>query len=163
MSEQNPSSTAKPLLSRRWVLGLAALGAVGAVFAMTGRQSDPLPEDATLTVEQAHRMAQLGDITLIDIRTPREWRATGVPRGAVAIDMRRRDFVDQLNAAVAENPALPVALICARGVRSARLARALARAGFTNIKDVPEGMLGSTAGPGWLARGLPVVAFEEND
>jgi hypothetical protein len=33
----------------------------------------------------------------------------------------------------------------------------LAEAGFTGIVDVPEGMLGSSAGPGWLARDLPVV------
>jgi hypothetical protein len=33
----------------------------------------------------------------------------------------------------------------------------LENAGFTNIIDVPEGMMGSRAGPGWLKRGLPVV------
>jgi len=35
--------------------------------------------------------------------------------------------------------------------------RVLEKAGFTRIVDIPEGMLGSSAGPGWLARDLPVV------
>lgn len=36
----------------------------------------------------------------------------------------------------------------------------LRAAGFTQIIDVPEGMLGSGAGPGWLKRGLPVVTYK---
>lgn len=37
------------------------------------------------------------------------------------------------------------------------VARALSRYGYTRVYDVPEGMSGSRAGPGWLARGLPVI------
>ena len=77
--------------------------------------------------------------------------------GAIPIDMRRPDFTDALRAEIVGREDVPVALICARGVRSARLSQRLAEAGFTNIIDVPEGMLGSGAGPGWLKRGLPVV------
>jgi rhodanese-related sulfurtransferase len=70
--------------------------------------------------------------------------------------MRDKDFVAQLLAKVSSKDA-PVALICARGVRSRGLSRRLIQAGFTNIIDVPEGMLGSGAGPGWLGAGLPVT------
>jgi rhodanese-related sulfurtransferase len=41
-------------------------------------------------------------------------------------------------------------------VRSSRLSRTLRDAGYSNVIDVPEGMLGSYAGPGWLERGLPL-------
>ena len=58
-----------------------------------------------------------------------------------------------------DNPDVPVALICARGARSFRVTLQLAAFGITDIVDVPEGMLGSAAGPGWLSRGLPTVAF----
>jgi rhodanese-related sulfurtransferase len=51
----------------------------------------------------------------------------------------------------------PVALICAQGVRSSRLSRTLRKGGYTNIIDVPEGMTGSYAGPGWIERGLPIT------
>ena len=36
----------------------------------------------------------------------------------------------------------------------------LREAGFTNIIDVPEGMLGSGAGPGWLKSGLPLTEWD---
>jgi|SRR6056297_500697 len=98
-----------------------------------------------------------GDITLIDIRRPEEWDATGIAEGAHPVDMRRDDFVTALSGITRGARDVPVALICARGVRSDRMSARLADAGFTRIVDVPEGMLGSSAGPGWLARDLPVV------
>lgn len=160
MTQRPASSAASPPLSRRWVLALGVLGAGGAMVAFRGRPG-PDPSARMLTVQEAHDRAQAGGLTLIDIRTPREWQATGVPEGAIPLDMRRQDFINQLQRIMAENPAAPVALICARGVRSARMARALSDAGLAGVVDVPEGMLGSTAGPGWLARGLPVLSYKE--
>ena len=93
---------------------------------------------------------------MIDIRRPNEWQTTGVGEGAVPLDMRDPQFVQKLIALVPTLDA-PIALICARGVRSRYLAARLTEAGFTNIIDVPEGMLGSGPGPGWLGAGLPVT------
>ena len=42
------------------------------------------------------------------------------------------------------------------GNRSAHVQKALRQMGSTHIYNVPEGMAGSAAGPGWLRRGLPV-------
>ncbi|MEO0931960.1 MAG: rhodanese-like domain-containing protein, partial [Pseudomonadota bacterium] len=52
--------------------------------------------------------------------------------------------------------------ICARGVRSARMTNRLTQAGLTQIIDIPEGMLGSFAGPGWVKRDLPIRVWSEN-
>ena len=109
---------------------------------------------------QAYAAAGAGEILLIDIRRPDEWARTGLGEGAIGIDMRREDFEDRLLAAVEGDKTRPVALICARGVRSRRLAGRLSAAGFTQVIDVPEGMLGSGAGPGWLRRNLPIIAYE---
>ncbi|MEM8582520.1 MAG: rhodanese-like domain-containing protein, partial [Pseudomonadota bacterium] len=66
------------------------------------------------------------------------------------------EFLDELqNARVSLSQ--PVAVICARGIRSARLTRRLEAAGIGPIVDIPEGMLGSRSGPGWLSRELPVI------
>ena len=111
----------------------------------------------SLTVEEAHARAKSGEITLIDIRRPDEWDKTGSGEGAIRLDMRRPDFVDELAKITGGNRNAPVALICARGVRSAHMTNVLTEAGFTSIIDVPEGMLGSGAGAGWLRKGLPVV------
>ncbi|MEL6172182.1 MAG: rhodanese-like domain-containing protein, partial [Pseudomonadota bacterium] len=94
-------------------------------------------------------------VFLVDVRRPDEWEKTGVGVGANPIDMRRDDFIAELDKLTDGAKDAPVALICARGVRSARLSNQLTEAGYTNIIDVPEGMLGSTAGPGWLKTGLP--------
>lgn len=141
--------------------GVLALGAVGFV-AVDGQNlfyaalaGETLAQ--RLTVEQAHAQAIAKDITLIDIRRPDEWAQTGSGQGAQRLDMLRADFIPALTALMGGDTSAPVALICARGVRSAHVANRLAEAGFTQIIDVPEGMLGSRVGSGWLRKGLPVV------
>jgi rhodanese-related sulfurtransferase len=146
------------ILSRRIVLagGLAAV-AVGAVAGSRWFNLGARPQDG-LSAGAAHAAARAGTVTLIDIRRPDEWATTGIGEGAIPLDMRDPAFPQKLRALVA-SPDAPIALICARGVRSRHLAERLAQAGFTNIIDVPEGMLGSGAGPGWLAAGLPVTTL----
>lgn len=143
----------RSFLWRGIAIGTVALGGVAAArwFNVAGSI-----EGTALSVADAHAAATAGDITLIDIRRPDEWARTGVGQGAVTIDMRDPAFARKLLAAATDRNA-PIALICARGVRSRALAARLKNAGFTRIIDVPEGMLGSGAGPGWLAAGLPVV------
>ena len=146
----------RPALSptRRFVvLGGVAVLAAGA---MGWRYVNPTYAGQALSVADAHSQAVAGEITLVDIRRPDEWESTGIGEGANPLDMRRDDFTDALLALVGGQTDQPIALICARGVRSARTAKRLSDAGFTNIIDVPEGMLGSGAGPGWLASDLPV-------
>lgn len=144
--------------NRRLVLSaLAALGVGSAVFA--GRWYNVSAEVAggALSVQDAHAQAVRGDVLLIDIRRPDEWAHTGIGTGAHPLDMRRRDFVAALSQLAGGKSDKPIALICARGVRSRHMTEALVEAGFSNVVDVPEGMMGSGAGPGWLKAGLPVV------
>lgn len=144
---------------RHMLLGLTgAAGLVGAGYLLVPSRSGA-GESARLDPMEAHRQALSGDILLVDIRRPDEWQRTGLGQGAVPIDMRRKDFVDALLAEQMKRDGLPVALICERGVRSRRVAFALAQANVRPIIDVPEGMLGSRAGPGWLKRNLPLVAW----
>ncbi|MBK1717123.1 rhodanese-like domain-containing protein [Thiocystis violacea] len=114
----------------------------------------------TLTPEAALAKAQAGEITLVDIRTPGEWRQTGVAPMARRIDMRNpkdpSGFADRVLKEVGGDKSAPIALICRTGNRSGYLQQELRSLGFTNIHNVPEGMAGSKAGPGWIRRGLPV-------
>lgn len=142
--------------SRRWVLLGAGTLIAGGFAVREYRLTPPDYAGGSLSVADAHEQAVSGDILLVDIRTPREWRATGVGQGAHPLDMRRDDFEQALAQLTGGNRGAKVALICARGVRSARLSNRLTEAGFTNVIDVPEGMLGSAAGPGWVRAGLPV-------
>ncbi|MEM1374728.1 MAG: rhodanese-like domain-containing protein [Pseudomonadota bacterium] len=141
------------VVSRRFVVGGgAALAGVAAVVALAPGSAEGL---GSLSVGEAHAAASSGDILLVDIRRPDEWAATGVPASGVPIDMRRPDLAEAILAA-RTRPDQPIAIICARGVRSRRLSSALIDAGIGPIIDVPAGMLGSLAGPGWLRSGLPV-------
>lgn len=142
------------MLSRRLVLSLplAFLAAGSAYTLMQSAHAGP-----TLGAETAFQRTTTGELLLIDIRQPEEWAETGSAEGAQRFDLRSKDFLDRLSALVDGDRSRPIALICASGGRSARTAQALTDAGFTNVLDVSEGMLGSSAGPGWLARGLPTV------
>lgn len=148
-------------LSRRGflVIGGAGIATAGAVAAQWFNILADNEGAASLSPAEAHRAALAGDVIMIDIRRPDEWATSGIGEGAVPIDMRRGDFTQAVLQAAGGDNTRPVALICARGVRSRHMARQMAEAGFTNVIDVPEGMWGSGAGPGWLASGLPVVAF----
>ena len=131
--------------------------ALAALLLLTACSSQAGPE---LSAPEAQRGAAAGSLTLIDIRTPGEWRQTGVPQGAKRIDMRQpggpKAFAAAVGQAVGGNKDAPVALICRTGNRSGVMQGTLKEAGFTKVYNVREGMAGSGAGPGWVHRGLPV-------
>lgn len=116
---------------------------------------------AEVGAPDAQSRAAAGKLTLIDIRTPEEWRETGVAAGAVRLDMNHpggpEGFAKAVLAQVGGNRNAPIALICRSGNRSGRVQRYLAGQGFTAVQTIAEGMSGSAAGPGWIARGLPVA------
>lgn len=151
-------TTTPALLSRRRILGLAILA--GASGLVVWQRFHPTYEGDRISVAEAHEAAIAGRITLVDIRRPDEWALTGIGEGAQPLDMRRDDFESALAKLLKNNRTAPVALICARGVRSARTASRMAAAGFARVIDVPEGMLGSSAGPGWLGANLPVTPYQ---
>lgn len=115
-----------------------------------------------IDAETAQAMAESGEVLLLDIRTPREWKQTGVSPLATPLNMRDSTFGSDLMTLIENNRDKPIALICASGGRSGYLAQVMAEAGFSAVYDVSEGMMGSKAGPGWIGTGLPVVAFDPN-
>lgn len=142
-------------MTRRLLIG-GGIGLVAGTIAWS--QMTKLPFDGkAVDPITAHKLALSGEITLVDIRRPDEWANTGTGEGAHQLDMRQKDFIDALDELVAGDRSKPVALICARGVRSNRMSQRLSDAGYTNIIDVPEGMQGSKAGPGWVKRDLPLI------
>jgi rhodanese-related sulfurtransferase len=137
-----------------------------ATLALIVLASSSLRAETVLTAPAAAAAAAKGETTIVDVRSPREWRQTGIATGARAVSIHNpngtRAFVREMEKTVAGDKSRPVALICAAGVRSSRAARILSAAGFTNLQNISEGMLGRPdAGPGWLKRGLPVTPCTE--
>ncbi len=153
--------TGKPAsrLSRRALLG-AGFGVATAAGVGWAVWPSPQFDGAALSVRDAFDAARAGEVLLVDIRRPDEWTRTGIGQGAHPIDMRDPGFITELDALTGARKDVPIALICARGVRSERLSIALTEAGYTRVINVPEGMLGSDVGPGWIETGLPVTAYD---
>lgn len=115
-----------------------------------------------VSAPEARAAAAAGEVTIVDVRSPLEWRRTGIAAGARTVTIHNRKgikaFVAEMVQTVGGDKSTPVALICATGVRSARALQILSAAGFTRVRNISEGMLGRPdAGPGWLKRGLPVT------
>jgi len=130
------------------ILILSVLAAVAAVPALSGV--------SRMGVSEAHELAMRGDLVLIDVRTPAEWEKTGIGASAKAVSMHLPGFFKKINAIVNGDKSKTIALICATGMRSRRMQAMLIKHGYTHIINVAEGMLGSSAGPGWIASGLPL-------
>jgi rhodanese-related sulfurtransferase len=113
-----------------------------------------------LAADTAFAEAAEGALTVVDIRTPQEWRQTGIPRGATAVTLHDPQgpagFLRKILALVDGDKGRPIALLCTSGSRSAWAAALLQRQGFAAVYNVAEGMLGNGRAPGWLRRGLPV-------
>lgn len=111
-----------------------------------------------LSVREAHEAARAGKLVLVDIRTPEEWADTGVPDGAIKLDMTGSAFEVRLAALKLDHPGKPIALICRTGNRTSTVQKTLAGRGWKELVDVRGGLLGNPRDKGWLAEGLPVTA-----
>lgn len=101
-------------------------------------------------------------VTLVDIRTPAEWKQTGVVAGSqmvMYVDEKGRvdpeAFTKELNAVA--DPTKPVVLICRSGNRTGHAAKMLsAKDPQRKIYNVKDG-IGS-----WARAGLPIVPLAQN-
>ena len=75
-----------------------------------------------MSTPDANAAAESGVVTLVDIRRPDEWALTGVGDDAAPITMLERGFIVQISAQVGDYYPKPIALICARRVRSRKIA-----------------------------------------
>lgn len=98
---------------------------------------------ATLSPEEVNARRAAGPVSLIDVRTPAEFRELHA-EGATLLPLEQID-------AAALGPATPVYLICQTGPRAVMAAERLTAAGRTDVVVVDGGTTR------WAAAGLPVV------
>lgn len=108
-----------------------------------------------VTVEEAHRLAQAGLATIVDVRTRTEYEQVGHVPGTELVEWRRDGeqrpdprFLERLAARYGRDEAL--LLLCRSGVRSHYAAEQAAAAGFSRVYNVLDGFE-----KGWLPAGLP--------
>lgn len=126
-------------------------------------QTSELEAKGIISAQTAYEKAKTGEIILIDIRQPMEWQQTGVGENATPLTMHQsgQTFFKQLEAITQNDKSKPIALICAVGGRSGFLQPHLKKAGYTNVYNVAEGMLGSKYGAGWLKAHLPTKKLDK--
>lgn len=88
-----------------------------------------------------------GDVQLLDVRTATEF-ANGHIEGAMNLDIKRSDFVDEANKTLDKNR--KVYLYCRSGARSMQAANKLAKEGY-QIVNLKGGILD------WEGEGRPTV------
>lgn len=131
-----------------------------ALLVLAGYSVQSGPE---LSAPDALARTQAGQLTIVDVRTPQEWRQTGVGKGVRRLDMSHpggpKGFVADVLASVGGDRTAPIGLLCRTRNRSGQMQRLLLDNGFTQVFNVREGMVGSSAGPGWIKRGSPVEPY----
>ena len=118
----------------------------------------PLRAEVTLVDNDSLEPLMHRGVPVIDIRTPEEWRETGIIEGSRLLTFfdaqGRYDFrawLSELSAIAARDE--PFALICHSGGRSALVSRFLdAQLGYGRVHDVPGGI------ERWIAENRPTVA-----
>lgn len=116
-----------------------------------------------LSAQKAYEGAAQGKMVLLDIRSPQEWKQTGLPRNGHAVTVHQPwlSLIHQIEKATNYDKTKPIALICASGVRSTKLYSFLQKAGYQNLYNVAEGMTGGPHGPGWIKAGLPIRPYSK--
>ena len=118
----------------------------------------PLRADVTHVDNAALERLLHRGVPIIDIRTPEEWRATGIIEGSHVLtffdaqgNYDFRAWLSELTAIAGRDDAF--ALICDSGGRSGVLSQFLdGRLGYRHVFDVPGGIVK------WIAEDRPTVA-----
>ncbi|GAB6057321.1 rhodanese-like domain-containing protein [Desulfonatronum parangueonense] len=154
-----------PSLSRTHLLLIFAFIAT-AIFIVAAfyqpAQSPATPNHSrNISAEQAWTLLQNAEIKIIDIRRPEEWQQTGTPQGSLRLSFEQHPggsegFLRDLQLALDGDKTKPFAIICRTGNRTAMLLSFLHANGFTAAMAIPEGIVGSSHGIGWIRSDLPL-------
>ena len=108
-----------------------------------------MSENSTITVQQLADCERQGNVEIIDVRTPVEFREV---RAAKAKNIPL-DALDPQSAMKSRkgSPEEPLYVICKGGTRGAKAQQKFLDAGFTNVVNVEGGT------EAWVSAGLPVV------
>ena len=104
-------------------------------------------ETKVISPNEVQTYLQKGDIQLVDVRTPEEYK-DGFIAKAINIDFFSPTFLEEISKLDKEKP---IILYCKKGGRSAKSAKQLHDAGFIEIYDLEGGFTN------WKDKGLDVM------
>lgn len=121
---------------------LLAVGAVVLVVLAAGTflRGQTAPANVTLASPSGAELVADDTTLLVDIRTPGEWRQTGVVEGALLVTYTDAEsFLKAVQPRLAEGQ--KIAVICRSGSRTSRASRQIAALTDVPVVDVAGGML----------------------
>jgi len=115
---------------------------------------------AEVTNQRASQELLDSKIPIVDIRTPQEWKETGLLQGSITImlfdekgNYDLKLFLDQLNKAVDTNK--PFAIICRTGSRTSVLAPFLSKKMHYNVVNIKDGIMYA------MYKKLPITPYKK--
>ena len=108
-----------------------------------------MSENPTITIQQLAELVGQGDVEIIDVRTPMEFREVRAAKASnIPLDaLDPRSVMKTRNGSAEE----PLYVICKSGTRAAKAQQKFIDAGFTSVINVEGGT------EAWVNAGLPVV------
>jgi rhodanese-related sulfurtransferase len=143
----NSKALKSRLLSRRQTMAGLLLLTTSAFLALGPLQAQAAADPLRVGIEEGRQLFESQQALLFDIRETDE-HASGVANGAKLLPMSQ---LQQRANEIPSDPAQPVLIICNTQNRSSKVARALKKAGWNNVRYVHGGM--ST----WAEKGWPMV------
>ena len=119
----------------------------------------------SLNLQEAHDSYKDDKIIIVDVRTKKEWKETGIIPNSILLNMHNdsyeenKNFVNDLTAFLSKNLNESIAFICASGSRSELVANYFTEKGYKNLSHIPDGIVGKN-NDGWLFLGFPLKAPE---
>ena len=117
-----------------------------------------------IEIKTAFKSYYANELKIIDIRTVKEWKMTGIIPNSYLINMHNEDFSENTNflekvkKIINQNDKYDIAFICASGARSEIVASFFKEKNYNNIFHIPEGILGKNK-DGWLFLGYPIESY----
>ena len=111
---------------------------------------------------EANKLYEENKIIIVDVRNKSEWEETGIIPGVHLVQMLnpifkiRKNFLEDITKVLGPDKNIAAAIICKSGGRSNATMEILQEAGYINITNIAEGMIGDGEKTGWITRGLPV-------
>ncbi len=121
-------------------------------------------KDINININEALESYKSNKLKIIDVRTHKEWKMTGVIPNSYLINMHEEDFsennnfIQETEKVLDKNKEYNIAFICASGARSEIAANYFIEKNYKNIFHIPEGILGKNK-EGWLFLGYPIEDY----
>jgi rhodanese-related sulfurtransferase len=129
-------------------------------------KSDNKMTNFEITINKAFQSYTKNELVIIDIRTVKEWKMTGVIPQSYLINMHTEnfsenpDFLSEVELVLNKLKNKNIAFICASGARSEIVANYFIEKNYKNISHIPVGIVGKENN-GWLYLGHPIKSYDE--